>query len=249
MSTTAIIADTAYGRMLLNRLDPDQVPPLVATGKALDHELIQLLKMFIEPGSTVIDAGACFGTYTMAFAPHAKEVHTFEAQRVLSQYIAGSAALNGFQNVHVHNEILSYSNWETADAPVFDYAKPFRMGCAYFCARVKQGEMVPESIEYRPTRTLDHYFLQNISLIKLDVEGMEIPVLNGAKETIKKSRPVVLAEHILTGTEPLIAYFKEVGKYIALDIGMDLLFLPEEKWQVLPVGEGRWEFKKLGEVQ
>jgi len=47
--------------------------------------------------------------------------------------------------------------------------------------------------------TLDSFKFENISLIKIDVEGLENQVLMGAYETIKKCKPVMIIE-ILGGT-------------------------------------------------
>jgi FkbM family methyltransferase len=43
-------------------------------------------------------------------------------------------------------------------------------------------------------RRLDDYNFENIDFIKIDVEGFELEVLNGAQETIKCSRPILLIE-------------------------------------------------------
>jgi len=45
-----------------------------------------------------------------------------------------------------------------------------------------------------PMRTLDSFDYTDIGFIKIDVEGYEYKVLLGAKETIKKYRPVLLVE-------------------------------------------------------
>jgi hypothetical protein len=38
--------------------------------------------------------------------------------------------------------------------------------------------------------------LNNISLIKIDVEGMELDVLEGAKETITRNKPIIFIEFL-----------------------------------------------------
>lgn len=43
---------------------------------------------------------------------------------------------------------------------------------------------------------LDDYGLDDVSLIKIDVEGMEPHVLRGAEETIRRNRPLIYAEAI-----------------------------------------------------
>ena len=44
------------------------------------------------------------------------------------------------------------------------------------------------------TRTLDSFDLAECQFIKIDVEGHELEVLNGAKETLARCRPTVLVE-------------------------------------------------------
>ncbi|NBR78651.1 MAG: FkbM family methyltransferase, partial [Alphaproteobacteria bacterium] len=43
-------------------------------------------------------------------------------------------------------------------------------------------------------RTIDSFGFRNVSLLKIDVESLEDQVLDGARETILESKPVILAE-------------------------------------------------------
>jgi FkbM family methyltransferase len=61
-----------------------------------------------------------------------------------------------------------------------------------------------------PVITIDSLPWKTVDLIQLDVEGFEINVLHGAKETIKKFQPVVIAEN---GHKPDIKQLMDTLKY------------------------------------
>jgi FkbM family methyltransferase len=48
-------------------------------------------------------------------------------------------------------------------------------------------------------KTLDSYNFKDVDIIKIDVEGYEVPLLEGAKETILNNRPVIQIEANHTG--------------------------------------------------
>ena len=43
-------------------------------------------------------------------------------------------------------------------------------------------------------RTLDSFGLTNVDFVKIDVDGFEVPLLNGAKQTLMKNNPVINIE-------------------------------------------------------
>jgi len=74
---------------------------------------------------------------------------------------------------------------------------------------LKQGEGDIEC------RTLDSFGLTNLDFIKIDVDGFEVPLLNGARETLSKNNAVVNIEmkrdkrsHIVEKCESIL---KELG--------------------------------------
>lgn len=43
-------------------------------------------------------------------------------------------------------------------------------------------------------RTLDSFGLTNVDLVKIDVDGSEVPLLNGARETLARNNPIINIE-------------------------------------------------------
>jgi FkbM family methyltransferase len=66
---------------------------------------------------------------------------------------------------------------------------------AYGFASVEQSWPAGQSISHRiETRTLDSFSFENVSLIKIDIEGHEAAALRGAQETLKRCRPALIIE-------------------------------------------------------
>ena len=76
---------------------------------------------------------------------------------------------------------------------------------------------------------LDSLNLQNVDYIKIDCEGFEYRVLQGAKETIQRCRPVVVIEQ-----KPHDMYSKDYGQFAAIglleDWGMVRLDQVKDDW-------------------
>ena len=76
---------------------------------------------------------------------------------------------------------------------------------------------------------LDSLNLQNVDYIKIDCEGFEYRVLQGAKETIQRCRPVVVIEQ-----KPHEMYSKDYGQFAAIglleDWGMVRLDQVKDDW-------------------
>lgn len=70
-------------------------------------------------------------------------------------------------------------------------------------------------------RTLDSYEFHFVDFLKIDVEGLELAVLQGAVETLKRCRPVVIVEqkshtpggqkHLAAGGTPAVDFLVSLG--------------------------------------
>jgi FkbM family methyltransferase len=78
------------------------------------------------------------------------------------------------------------------------------------------------------------------TIMKIDVAGAEIKVLEGAEETIAKNRPVILIEGPRELWEPMAAFFKK-HDYLLLDgAAEDPLPLSVPVWDTVAVPRDRW---------
>lgn len=230
-----IILPTEYGQMLVSRFDKNQTRALLKTGYGCDREQINFLIGLCQKagdGAVVMDIGANFGTYTIACAPFLAAkgglVHAFEPQRVIFHMLCGSVALNGLENVHVHNVCVGNSTEHVA-LPRFDYGKEMNFGSIEFGGQQREVlDQTPQSpSEQVPQVRIDDMALDNVLFMKIDVEGMEELVLAGAIETIRRSRPVALVEFIKSDVSKLVDFFIRES-YVVRRWNENLLCMPSE---------------------
>jgi len=88
---------------------------------------------------------------------------------------------------------------------------------------------VREAAEGLPMRTLDSYELDGVDFIKIDVEGFELFVCEGALETLIHCRPVVVIEQKAHGSN----YFgvpQFAARDFLLELGADVLHQVNDDW-------------------
>ena len=146
----------------------------------LEPEL-NLVKDFVKDrNSTVIDAGANIGTYTCHFEEFSDHVVAFEPYPPLAQLLLAYAKHN--KRVTVYNIGLSdHEGYMDLHTPVDAGDEPATSTFSVIKETHKTARV--------PVKTIDSFNFKNVSLMKLDVEGHELKVINGALETIKKISP------------------------------------------------------------
>ena len=156
-----------------------------------EHEL-PVLREIVSPGGTALDVGANQGFFAYAFAGIADRVEAFEPN---PDYAEFARRMLGAR-VNVHQVALS-NRIGTAEfiVPVSDDGTELHLG-----GNLKPVEAAPgKSIGYTVNvRTIDSYNFPNVKIIKVDVEGSEMQVLEGGRQTILRDRPALIAE-LLTG--------------------------------------------------
>lgn len=155
---------------------------------------LTLLKHFINQGDCCLDIGANIGHYTFIFEQIAGSGNVYAFEPILNNY---RLLKKLFKNCHIHQIALSNEN----NIKKFKIPK---INNIEFDTRgkldvdiVEENEDGHEIIDVK-CETLDsfvkNYNLNRIDFIKIDVEGHELKVLEGAVTTLKQFKPSMMIE-------------------------------------------------------
>jgi FkbM family methyltransferase len=186
------IVPTKYGKMYV--IDSDKVVSRALTlyGEWAVSEL-DLLAQIISPTMSVLDVGAFIGTHSLAFSEFVGEsgkVYSFEPRKEIYAVLSENLAINACNNVTAFNIGLDKEQ-KTLELPSIDVNELVNFGGLALNSDFHAADSVNYQIDIA---TIDSLALGKIDVIKLDVEGMEVDVLNGATETITRDRPIVFCE-------------------------------------------------------
>ncbi len=165
--------------------DPDErIKKVIVAGQRWEEHIIEVLEEHVRPGSVALDVGAHIGTHTLTMSrlvgPSGR-VYAFEPVQKTYRELRRNLELNGVTNVVP----LRYAIGKGA-ASVIEM-NPIHPG-------EEGGTSVGHGGDRVELRSLDSFGFEQVSLIKIDVEGFELPVLDGAEETIRRNRPVLVVE-------------------------------------------------------
>ena len=241
-----VLAATNHGSMIVNRNDHHDsasgtfgVGHQLLTHSAFDPTevelalgLLGLRRESFGPGVVAIDGGANVGVHTLEWARHMfgwGRVLAFEAQEYVFYALAGNIALNNCWNASARWSALG----ETVgflDVPEPDYLAPGSFGSLELRQR-RKTEHIGQQISYAaedcvrtPMVNIDSLGLERLDFVKADVEGMELDVLRGARATLERCKPIVMAEVIKSDPQALQAFLEGLGyEVITEDMGLNLL--------------------------
>jgi FkbM family methyltransferase len=154
------------------------------------HPPADLITELVPSARAAVDVGANRGIYTYWIHKRASAVDAFEPQPRFARYIR-EARLRG---VRVHEVALSD---RTGSGRL---VVPDDDGLAHL-APTSRAQLIAETPASLTgvaldvaTRSLDSFALMDVGFIKIDVEGHEMAVLRGGRETIERCGPVVFVE-------------------------------------------------------
>ena len=232
-----VLVASAYGPIIVNFRDRYIGARIIEGGYALKGEIENLIKLceaLLSQGApiAVLDLGANVGTHSLALAKTFDgriTVHAVEAQRQIFHMLCGTMALNGLDNVRCYRAAVSERAGETLTYDLPDYRQANNLGGLELVPPVKSdnAELVKAGREAAPTITIDSFAVK-VDLIKLDVEGMELRVLEGGRHTIARDKPIIFLEFIKPNQDAIVGFFRQQG-YHGYVRGGELLAIPPER--------------------
>lgn len=201
------IRPTLHGPMMYPKRDIYVGRSLAQSGEYSEIEwqvMAKMLDMHPAPLKVFIDAGANIGVFTVAAAKHIGNggmVAAFEPQTAMFNALAANVALNGLGNVRVFNEAVGVTG-KAIIVPRLDLAHDQNFAALTMYNDANAGDSIRVD-------SIDAKQFASISVLKIDVEGMEEEVLIGAYESIKKFQPFVYMECNQKGKQASLIDFME----------------------------------------
>lgn len=181
-----------FGPMLFNRHDAYVGRSLDLYGEYGPGEAA-LFEQIVQPGMWVVEAGANIGAHTVhlsRLAGDAGKVIAFEPQRLTFQTLCANIALSSRVNVHAYQMGLGHDSGEAGETLLDPTATANFGGVS-----LEGAQTGTHPLQRIPVRTLDSFALPACHFLKIDVEGMELAVLQGARDTLARCRPVLFLEN------------------------------------------------------
>jgi FkbM family methyltransferase len=198
-----------HGYTLYNKNDRYIGKSIEIYGEFSELEL-SLFEQVCKPNTSLIEVGANIGTHTMALSKLVGEhgrVYAFEPQRIVFQTLCANMALNSITNVEAFQVAVSDEDGSLL-IPDFNYDKENNFG-GISLDKFTQGRKVPK------VRLDDFLELDRLDFIKIDVEGMEQEVIEGAAVMIEKFKPILYVENDrVEKSKALLKCIKSMGYVI-----------------------------------
>lgn len=240
-----ILAASDHGTLIVNRFDYHMVDQNHGFGVGLDilntaafdrpgvefaAGLLTLRRRYFGDGVLAIDCGANIGVFTIEWARAMTgwgSVVAIEAQERIYYALAGNIAINNCFNARAILAAVS-DKPGVMKIPALDYGRPTSFGSVEIKKR-EQTEFIGQPLDYSgqattevPCITLDSFNLPRADLVKIDVEGMELDVLTGAIDLLKRCTPVLIIEFIKTDKNKLRGLLESID-YGVFEFGMNFI--------------------------
>jgi FkbM family methyltransferase len=203
---------------------------LLRYGEWAENEL-SFLRRFAPEGAVVVDTGAYIGSHTLAFSSYvgpSGRVVSIEPQPEAFSLLKRNIEVNERGNVDIRNAVATARPGNVI-IPTLRIEVEGSYGSSSLVETITRQSRVstcegPSNGGFEasvPAITIDSLDLEQCALLKIDTEGMEELVLQGAISTIMRCSPIVYAEcNSLEGGLKTFTLLKSVDYHIIAHVVM-----------------------------
>jgi FkbM family methyltransferase len=202
------------------------------------HE--RFIREWIKPDAIVWDIGANMGLFALpaALKANAGRIYAFEPDVELVYYLLRSLRLHQNSKLNISVACVAISNEDSlANFQISKFSRA--MNKLESVGKWHEDQIVLEEMRLVPTMRIDTLVkaLEPPTILKIDVEGAEVNVLEGGAATISAYRPTILIEGPNQLWDPMQAFF-EKHRYVLFDGGTeDRSALSHPVWNTIAVPE------------
>lgn len=165
-----------------------------------NRRIVVLFNRMLRPGMTVIDVGANIGEISMIAAKrvgHTGHVIAFEPIDAIADELEANVKRNRIQQIAVVR--VGLSDVPADNVPIFDSCGQGTASDEHHGLGSLFGAATGQPpLQRIPVTTLDAWLakhpMERIDLIKIDIEGAELPCLMGAEQILRRFKPVLIVE-------------------------------------------------------
>lgn len=181
--------ETDYGRIFYSpKKDLFMMKRFLKYKPFQSKNLEYVKKLLVNNTKNIIDVGSNIGMNSIEYSTLGKTVYSFEPSPFTYYLLLKNLNENKITNVETFNVGLGENEYEV------DFKENFiRLGLSSVVNK-EQLNKKNEHIVKIFIKKLDNYNLKNISFIKMDVQGYEYNVLQGATRLIEIERPICQLE-------------------------------------------------------
>lgn len=156
------------------------------TGGTFDYDHLNKALEYVTSDNVAVDCGAHYGSWSIPLSKHFSTVYAFEARPDVFSCLQRNT--KSTQNIITRNCAVGHK-FDNVDVGTGQWKG--RDGNSGIGTVIGPGTI--------PMIPLDSLKLEHVDFIKVDVEGFELFVLQGAEETLKRCKPVVIFEENVRG--------------------------------------------------
>jgi len=188
---------------------------------------------FIDNNSIVMECGCHIGAHTIKMASLCDTLYGFESMPDSYELLNKNIKLNDIHNTKIYKKGVA----DKAGITKYEWIDPGNIGGSGLSnnpmGKPPWLKRTEKNIEVE-LMTIDSLELDKLDFMKIDVEGYEVLVIEGAMNTIKKCKPIIVMEvwsdHFsnvdINHTKKLFKNLLDVGYKIEHVFGPDFLFTP-----------------------